>query len=147
MVYLGADHNGFRLKEYLKTMLAKRNIVVVDLGPKRRIPNDDYPDIAWRVARAVLRRSGATGILVCGSGNGMVMAANRFRGIRAALAPSAKYARKAREDEDGNILVVPAWWVTKASAAVIVRQWLETPFSGAPRHRRRLKKLLRASHA
>ncbi len=140
MVYLGADHNGFPLKEALKQSLLDAGVPCRDLGPAQPRAGDDYPRIAFRVAQAV-RRTKGTGILFCGSGNGMAMAANRVRGIRAALAPTVAYARKARTDEDANILVLPAWWVRPAEARRIVQAWRSTRFAGAARHRRRIRQL------
>lgn len=143
IVYLGADHNGFLLKEQVKAALMKSGISVCDCGAKALDHDDDYPAIAARVARQVSKDPESFGLLICGSGNGIAMAANRFSGIRAALAPAPGYARKARQDEDANILVLPAWWVTYAQALRIVRMWLTTPFSGETRHKRRIAALSR----
>lgn len=145
-IVIGADHNGFRTKARLVQMLRRQGYTVRDVGAAALRPRDDYPVFAGRVARAVLADAAATGILVCGSGNGMVMAANRFRGIRAALVTSADAARKAREDEDANVLVLPAWWVPMRTAERIITVWLATPFSGASRHRRRIRLLDRLGH-
>ena len=141
MIFLGADHNGIVLKNRLLAFLKKRGVAFVDLSPVRRVPTDDYPPIARRVVAAVRRKKGSFGVLVCGSGNGMVMAANRFPDIRAALAPSPAYARKAREDENANIIVLPAWWLTTRGATRTLHQWLTTAFSKEPRHRRRIRQL------
>lgn len=137
-LFLGADHNGFILKEQLKAALTKSGMIVYDTGASILDHDDDYPAIAAKVARKVVQTSGSNGLLLCGSGNGMVMAANRFAGIRAALAPAPGFARKARQDDDANILVLPAWWVTYAQALRIVRMWFNTPFSSERRYRRRI---------
>lgn len=145
-LYLGADHNGFFLKEQVKAALIRSGVTVHDCGAKALDHDDDYPAIAATVARKVSKDRKSFGLLICGSGNGMAMAANRFPGIRAAMAPAPGYARKARQDEDANVLVLPAWWVTKAQALRIVRMWLNTPFSGEVRHRRRIEAFNRYGH-
>ncbi len=142
-LFLGADHNGFILKEQLKAALTKSGKSVHDCGARTLDHDDDYPTIAAAVARTVSKHPGSCGVLICGSGNGMAMAANRFAGIRAALASAPGFARKARQDEDANVLVLPAWWVTHAQALRIVRMWLNTSFSGESRHRRRIAALNR----
>ena len=141
MLYLGADHQGRRLKESVKRTLEKQGVAFRDLDTGRFDPVDDYPLIAARVARAVERSSRHSGILLCGSGNGMVMAANRFPKIRAALASAPQYAAKARTDEDANILVLPAWWLTVPQASRIVLSWLSTKAEPLKRHRRRQRQL------
>lgn len=143
MIYLGADHRGVALKAAIKPVLNAMGKNSHDFGAHRLNRTDDYPVIAREVARAVAAHPGSMGILLCGSGNGMVMAANRFPGIRAALTPDVRYAKKAREDEDANILVLPALWVTPRRATAILRVWLRTPFSGLARHRRRIRQLSR----
>lgn len=143
MLYVGADHNGRALKEAIKRTLEKQSLAFRDLDMDRLTIADDYPLIAARVARAVQRSRKHSGILLCGSGNGMVMAANRFPKIRAALAPAARYAVKARTDEDANILVLPAWWLTTAQASRIVLSWLTAKAKPVKRHRRRQRQLLR----
>lgn len=141
MIFLAADHNGTALKNHLVTFLQKRGVSFFDLSAVRREPNDDYPALANRVVHAVQKKKGSLGVLVCGSGNGMVMAANRYRDIRAALAPSPAYARKAREDENANIVVLPAWWIKPQLATRTLQTWLSASFSNAPRHRRRIRQL------
>ena len=140
MVYLGADHNGLKMKEELKNELRRHAIAFCDAAPFVSTAAD-YPSIAARVARFMKRDHGSTGLLLCGSGNGMVMAANRFRHIRAALAPSIRYAVKARTDEDANVLVLPAWWITRTEAIRIVRAWRTARPSRARRHQRRIAQL------
>lgn len=142
-LFIGADHNGYLLKEQLKVSLKKSGIPVHDCGAPHLDPEDDFPPIAATVARKVVKQQGSFGILICGSGNGMAMAANRFSGARAALASAPGYARKARKDEDANILVLPAWWLTHTQALRILRLWLTTPFSKATRHKRRIAQLTR----
>ena len=107
MIYLGADHNGFWLKEELKQYLKRKKIACKDLGSFKHHKNDDYPDYAVKVARNI---TGAhLGILICGSGHGMAIAANKIRSVRAATAGSIFSAKKAREDDHANVLVLSAW--------------------------------------
>ena len=107
-VYLGADHNGFKLKEKLKQYLLTKKFVVKDLGNTKLQADDDYPDFAEAVSLAVATNKDSYGILICGSGQGMCMAANRFGKIRATLGHSVKAARMARRDEDSNVLCLDA---------------------------------------
>lgn len=140
MIYLGADHNGFVMKEALKAWLVKRGENVVDVDSKKEA-GDDYPKLAALVAKKSGAKKGSLGILVCGSGNGMAMAANRFPTVRAALAWNIPSAKKAREDEDANVIVLPAWWMTNVDACAAVRIFLTTKPSKASRHRRRVQQL------
>lgn len=142
MIYLGADHNGHAVKEVVKVWLEKRREQFIDVHAITK-SNDDYPGIAALVAKRVRAKKGSVGILFCGSGNGMAMAANRFKKIRAALCWNIPSAKKAREDEDANVLVIPAWWVTEQGACAIAHAFLTTKFSGAARHRRRIAQLVR----
>lgn len=141
MVYFAADHNGIVLKRRLLAYCAAKGIASVDCNPKNRAADDDYPDVVAAFLRRFSSARGGTGVLICGSGNGMAIAANRHARIRAALAPAPAFARKAREDEDANVLVLPAWWMTKPMAIRTFVTWMSTPFSRAPRHRRRIQKL------
>lgn len=145
-VFLGADHNGAKLSAVVEKLLHRQQISAQVIHITRQGPGDDYPRIAHALVRHVLTDENSFGILLCGSGNGMAMAANRFSGIRAALAPTPLYAKKARRDENANILVLPAWWVTADQARIIVRTWLATPFSGIVRYKRRIKQLTGMPH-
>lgn len=144
MIVLGADHNGFALKEALKAWLGKRGEKVIDVQAKKK-NNDDYPSIAAEVAKKVSLKKGSVGILICGSGTGMAIAANRFPRIRAALCPTIPFAKKAREDEDANVLVLSSWWMTAHGARAVTHMFLKTKFSGAKRHRRRINQLGRTN--
>lgn len=138
-IALGADHRGFALKQYLCRRLERQGHRVLDCGTDSTEPVD-YPDIAQKVARSVAARRAARGILVCGSGIGMTIAANRFAGVRAAPAGDLRRARLSRRHNDANILCLGADFTAPAQAAKIVRVWLCTPFAGG-RHRRRVQKL------
>lgn len=142
-IYIGADHNGFEYKNKLADYLRRSGYEVIDEGDTRLKPDDDFPQFAGRVAHA-LRTDGspdARGILICGSGQGMCMAANRYRGIRAALCWDQEEARAARNDDDSNVLCLSARAVDFRTTVGIVHTWLMTPFAGAPRFKRRLQQL------
>ena len=141
MLYLGADHNGYWLKEELKDYLSKHKVPFRDVGALTHRRTDDYPDFGVRVARRI--GAGDLGILICGSGHGMVVTANKVRGVRASLASSVFSARKAREDDHVNVLVLSAWETNVEKAKRIVAGWLSTRPSQARRHLRRIKKISR----
>ncbi|HTW91909.1 MAG TPA: ribose 5-phosphate isomerase B [bacterium] len=138
-VALGADHRGFRLKEELKRWLAARGVDVVDYGPASP-DRVDYPDYAFKVARAVARRRADRGILICSTGIGMSIAANKVRGVRAALVDSVRLARLSREHNESNVLCMGADVISGEEARRITRTWLATEFAGG-RHARRVRKL------
>lgn len=142
-IYIGADHNGFHLRNSLITHLKKAGYDVVDDGDVQLDPNDDFPVFASKVVNDVLSSDDrdSRGILLCGSGQGMCMAANRFKGIRAALGWDRESVKSSRNDDDSNILCLPARVVEKDEANVLVEAWLNTPFVGAPRFVRRIKEL------
>jgi len=138
-VYIGADHAGFELKEAVKAALAEQGRDVVDAGT-RSAEAADYPDFAARVARNISQGTGGRGILICGSGIGMSITANRFPGVRAALCLDVETARLSRLHNDANILVLAARKTKTDAALKITAAWLETPFEGG-RHQRRLDKI------
>ena len=144
-VFLGSDHNGFYLKDRLFAYLAKYKYEVVDIsGGKELDPEDDFPEFAQSVAIKVLGEDDSRGILLCGSGQGMAMAANRFNGIRAAVVWDAYEAKMTRRDNDSNVLCLSARAFESQDDAVwqgIVETWLNTEFTNAPRFRRRNKQL------
>ncbi len=141
-IFFGSDHRGFKLKEALKAHLTERGVSVEDLGNTVEDPNDDYVDFAAKVAAKVAENPAEhRGILVCGSGHGVDMVANKFKGVKSALAFNEAVAKQSREHEDANVLSLPSDWLTEEDAKKIVDTWLETPFSGDDRHARRLAKL------
>lgn len=142
-LYIGADHNGFEYKQRLIELLTRQGHEVVDEGDTAKQPEDDFPQFAGRVVHAMLADSDkeAKGLLVCGSGQGMCMAANRFKGIRAALCWDADEARSSRNDDNSNVLCLSARYTPFEDAEAIVNTWLSTPFAGAPRFVRRLREL------
>lgn len=138
-IIIGADHRGFRLKEAVKRLLEELNFIVEDVGTRSEEPTD-YPDFAARVARPVSQGELKRGILVCGSGAGMVITANKFRDVRATLCLNREMAYFSRRHNDTNILVLSSMWTTPEKASEIVKTWLETPFEGG-RHKRRIEKI------
>ncbi|HVE81057.1 MAG TPA: RpiB/LacA/LacB family sugar-phosphate isomerase [Candidatus Dormibacteraeota bacterium] len=140
-VFLGTDHNGFEMKNAIREHLQHSNYEVEDKGAITLDAADDYPKYAYSVATEVLGEEKAFGILVCGSGQGMAIAANRVRGIRAALIWSPAEARAARHDDDANILVLPAHMIDMDTALAIVDNFLEQAFSGEERYVRRIQQI------
>lgn len=141
MVYLGADHRGFELKERLKKRLIDDGFEITDLGNDHLDPNDDYVIFAHRVADAVSNDPKNRGIILCGSGAGVDMVANKVEGIRSALAFDVQRAKQAREHEGANVLSLPADTLDEEIAYEMVKAFLETPFSNEERYIRRLKEL------
>ncbi|MBU1202737.1 RpiB/LacA/LacB family sugar-phosphate isomerase [Patescibacteria group bacterium] len=141
IIYIAADHNGFKSKEYLKEYFDKKNITYTDLGNKKFQASDDYPGFAKAVAKKIQKDKNATGILLCGSGQGMCMTANKFKNIRAALGWSSAAARRARHDDDANIICLPAWRLNNEKSLQVVRAWLATDFGNLTRYKRRIKKI------
>jgi ribose 5-phosphate isomerase B len=139
VIPIGADHAGFRLKERLKQELAAMGYEPLDLGTDSD-DSTDYPDFAHSVASRVERGEAVRGVLLCGTGLGMAYAANRHRGVRAAVAWNPEIAALARAHNDANVLVLPARFVTEDMGLQILRAWLTTPFEGG-RHARRVAKI------
>jgi RpiB/LacA/LacB family sugar-phosphate isomerase len=139
VIALGADHAGYLLKEDLKAWLAARGYEILDFGTDSPAVVD-YPDFALPVARAVSGGAAAGGVLVCGTGIGMAMAANKVPGVRAAPCHDLHAARMSREHNDANVLALGARTTPPALARAILETWLTTPFAGG-RHARRLAKL------
>ncbi len=140
-VALGADHAGYQLKEDVKRYLDALHVPYVDYGTDSTV-SVDYPDYAVRVARSVAAGEADRGILVCGTGIGMAMAANKIGGIRAAPVVDLESARLSREHNDINVLALAGRLTPAALAREIVRIFLDTPFAG-DRHQRRLDKIAR----
>jgi ribose 5-phosphate isomerase B len=139
-IYVGADHAGFALKQALVAELRRLGYDPVDVGPATQDPADDYPDFAKPVAAAVSSGEARRGVLTCGTGLGMAVAANRYRHVRAAVAWNPEVAELSRRHNDANVLVLPARFVSDAEGTAILRRFLETAFEGG-RHQRRVEKL------
>ena len=140
-VGIGADHGGFEMKEQLSKLLAEARHEVVDFGNKTYDTDDDYPDFAIPLALAVAEGRVERGVLVCGSGVGASVAANKVHGVRAALCHDDFSARQGVEDDDMNVLCLGGRTTGLAVAWDLTRSFLGARFSGAERHRRRLAKV------
>lgn len=140
-IIIGSDHAGFALKERVKQWLTQHDWKVTDLSSSGLQPEDDYPAIALRVAKAVAKQSGARGVLLCGNAQGVCIVANKVKGIRAAVGYSLYGAETSRQDDDSNILCLAGRVLTATQAQDMLRVWLATEFSRAVRHERRLKEI------
>lgn len=140
MLFIAADHAGFELKDYLRHQLATRNVAFEDFGTFSPKKNDSYVEYANKVAKAVIKSNGR-GILICGSGAGMTMAANRHKKIRAAVAWNREAAFRARDEDDANILALPARLIDATAAWEIVSTFLSTTFDHDEQHKRRIDQL------
>ncbi|MBL7053430.1 MAG: ribose 5-phosphate isomerase B [Candidatus Portnoybacteria bacterium] len=140
MIYLGADHAGFHLKEELKKYLEELGYEYEDLGNQELDPLDDYPDFALKVAERVAETK-EKGILICSTGLGMCLTANKIKGIRAVVIWDKFTAIQSREHNDANIICLAGKVLDLETAKKILRVWLETEFSQEERHVRRLKKV------
>ena len=146
MIYLGADHGGFELKEKLKAWFTKSKLPYIDLGAYKLDPADDYPQYAFAVAETVVHEDDSSkpfkdrpqGILICRSAVGVVIAANKVPGIRAVAAYDVKCANHSRYNDDTNVLGLSGDWLNQHQAEEIIKAWLKTEFSHAPRHVRRI---------
>lgn len=140
-IFIGSDHNGFHLKQDVFSYLVKHGYDTEDVGDETPDPNDDFPEFAQAAALKVIgsEDSDPRGILICGSGQGMCMAANRFKGIRASIVWDVHEAKLTRNDNDSNILCLPARYIRSEDAEWqgIIETWLNTSFANAPRYNRR----------
>lgn len=142
-IYIGADHNGHDYKQELTSVLRNAGHEVIDDGNISIDPDDDFPRFAGKVVTDLLNDADNTakGLLICGSGQGMCMAANRFKGIRASLCWNLDEARASRNDDDSNVLCLSSRYLTINEAQSIVTTFFQTPFAGAPRFIRRIQEL------
>lgn len=138
-ISIGADHRGFRYKEKIKTLLAEKGIKVKDSGAFSE-ESVDYPDFGQQTAESVTKKEADYGIIICGSGNGMMMIANKVKGIRAGLALNPEMARLARAHNNANVLVLSEMFTPEDSLAEILNEFLYTDFEGG-RHQRRVGKI------
>ncbi|MCM2325713.1 MAG: RpiB/LacA/LacB family sugar-phosphate isomerase [Candidatus Woesearchaeota archaeon] len=149
MIYLGSDHGGYELKEHIMRYLLKKKNEVEDLGNVEYQPKDDYPDFAFSVAIRVGKEDSPKmrwenrpkGILFCRSSGGMVIAANKVKNVRAVSCSDVKSAEHARRDNDANVIALPGDWLTTKKAEKIIDAFLETEFTKAERHVRRIKRI------
>ena len=142
MLYLGADHRGFRLKEEIKKFLAENKYQFEDMGNFTYDKEDDYTDFAKQVAEKVSENPETDkGILICGSGVGVDITANKFKGVRSALADDIQTAEQSRQHDNTNVLSLPADEVDFELAKKIITVWLETLFSNGEKYKRRIGKI------
>jgi len=140
-VHIGTDHAGFELKNYLVSALTSDGHDVVDHGPTTYDAEDDYPVYCIPAAEAAVAEPGSMAVVIGGSGNGEQIAANKVIGTRAALAYNIETAKLGRQHNDANVIALGARMHTQEQALEMVRTFLETPFSGDPRHARRIAQL------
>src|SRR3954469_20300217 len=140
-VYLGSDHAGYELKVHLVSALGLQGYEVVDVGPAKYDPEDDYPVFCFHTVPRVIADPDSLGVLIGGSGNGEQIAANKVPGVRAALAWNVETAQLAREHNDANVAGIGARMHTLDEAAEIVMAFLTTPFSHGERHVRRIAQI------
>ena len=136
---IGADHAGYAMKERLKSELQRLGYDAEDLGAQSEEASD-YPEFAHSVAQRVASGEARRGVLLCGSGIGMDIVANRYAGVRAALAWEPEIAELSRRHNDSNVLVLPSRFMSDSDAVAALRKWLETDFEGG-RHQRRVEKI------
>jgi len=143
IIYLGADHGGFALKEHIKEKLKAQLHDVIDLGAKELVPGDDYPEFAAAVARKV--SEGATaddrGIVFCRSGFGVDIVANKIHGVRSALAMSPEHIAQGRNDDNVNVLAIASDFINTAAAEEIVKAFITTPYAGEEKYARRIEEI------
>lgn len=141
IIYLGADHRGYAHKEQLKSHLKDAGFSVEDCGAHALNTDDDYPVFAKCVAEKVAQDPEARGIVLCGSGVGVDIVANKFDGVRAALVENVTAAASSRVDDNANVLALAADFLDEAQTLAIADAWLAAEFSGEARHRRRLSQI------
>ncbi|MBI4120397.1 MAG: RpiB/LacA/LacB family sugar-phosphate isomerase [Parcubacteria group bacterium] len=142
MLYLASDHRGFKLKEHLKGFISARGIAFEDVGNHELDSQDDYPDFAFALAQKVAQDSRHnSGLMICGSGLGMVVAANKVKGVRAGLAVTPWLAKHGRENDDLNVLSLAADITDEKTAEEIVKTWLNARFDPQEKYVRRLGKI------
>ena len=138
-ICISSDHAGFKLKESIKDFLINKNISIIDLGPMNE-NSVDYPDYAKKVSNRIKSKRSDIGILVCGSGTGMAISANKIKGIRAAVCYNLRSTRLSRQHNDANIIAIGSRLTKKKTALQLVSIFLETKFEGG-RHLKRVKKI------
>ncbi|MBI4032540.1 RpiB/LacA/LacB family sugar-phosphate isomerase [Candidatus Berkelbacteria bacterium] len=146
-IYLGADHAGFEMKEQLKQFLSQAGHQVEDFGAPSLVPDDDYPQYALAVAERVASTPESRGILLCGNGQGVCIAANKVAGIRAVSSWNPDHAATTRADDDANVLCLAARHLDQSALESIATAWLATPFSAEERHTRRIAQITERERA
>lgn len=140
-IYIGADHRGYELKEKITQWLFEMERPFLDLGAPSFDPKDDFTKYAQEVASLVAKNEGSRGVLLCGSGVGVEIMANKFDGIRAAIGKDVFQIEAGRNDDDMNVLVIAADFTTEKEAKAMLIAFLETKFSGKAKYERRLEEI------
>ena len=144
-IIIASDHGGFKLKKKIITFLEekskKEKYSIEDLGPYSLNQIDDYPDYVIPLGEKVVKTKRSLGIVICRNGQGVCIAANKVKGVRAVTGFSVREAKTTKLDDNANVLSIPADYLSEALAKKIVLSWLKTSFSGKPRHKRRLAKV------
>lgn len=140
-IYLASDHGGFKFKEIIEEYLKDRGFDVIDLGPEKLDPEDDFPDFAIPLAKKVSENENNLGILLCRNGVGVEVAANKIDGVRAALSWEPKHAASSRRDDNSNVLALPADYLSEKKVIEVLESWLSASYAKKPRFERRLKKI------
>ncbi|MEK7526397.1 MAG: RpiB/LacA/LacB family sugar-phosphate isomerase [Patescibacteria group bacterium] len=141
MIYIGGDHKGYKLKEKINTWLFDNNYTFEDLGALKFDPYDDYTQYASLVASLVSDNKQAKGILLCGSGVGVDIVANKFDGVRSSVGKQVEQVKAGRNDDDMNVLVIAADFTKEEEAVDMVKTFLETDFSKKDRYAKRLEEI------
>lgn len=140
-IAIASDHAGFKLKEKLKEYLKQEGHEVTDTGPESYDPTDDYPKFTGPAAEMVSKGEVERGIVICDSGIGVDIVANKYPGVRSALVHDEELAKTTRQHNDTNVLALASMFVDEEKAKKITKNWLETPFSGIERHARRIQEI------
>jgi RpiB/LacA/LacB family sugar-phosphate isomerase len=141
MIYITSDHGGFRLKQRIIEYFKRVGLEISDEGPFELVPDDDYPDYVTPVMKKMQQDISNRAIVICRNGVGACVAANKFKGIRAALSWNPRHAESTRNDDDSNVLALPADYISEKETLEVIGAWLKTPFSKDERHVRRIKKV------
>ncbi|GIW66778.1 MAG: putative ribose-5-phosphate isomerase B [Candidatus Parcubacteria bacterium] len=140
-IFLGADHRGFELKEFIKKELLRKKIEIIDCGAYFYDPNDDYVDFAIKVGESVIRNKNSLGILICGSGAGVCFSVNKVKGIRGALCYNEEMVKKAKEDDDINVICLASDFIDSEKALKMIDVFLTTNFKNEEKYLRRINKI------
>ena len=138
-IVIASDHAGYSLKEYIKKFLFRKKILLKDIGTKNK-EKVDYPDYAHKLSKIIKKNGNTVGVLICGSGQGMIMTANKHKSIRAALCYSIQSTKLSRLHNDANIITLGSRLISKKNAIKFLNIFLKTKFEGK-RHKRRIKKI------
>lgn len=140
-IYISSDHQGYKLKEYLKDKLTNLDHIIIDWGPQNYDKDDDYPQQTEKVIKQIAENPEEKAILICKNGVGVTIFANRFKNVRAGLSWNPKHAKSHKVDDHTNILTLPAGYIKPKEGLKIVKTWINTEFSNEERHNRRINQI------